>query len=216
VQIFQLLISAIIGYLLGSINTSVVVSYFHGTDIRKHGSGNAGTTNTLRTLGKTAAIIVLIGDALKGIIACIAGYFIAGSFVQTIGIFSGENLYEKVIPGVLAAGLAAVIGHNWPLYFGFRGGKGVLTSAAVLIFTDWKIGLSALIVFIIIVAITKYVSLGSILGAIVFLVISIILYKDSYFTIFAIIISLLIIVRHHSNVKRLLNGTESKFGSKNK
>lgn len=206
----------IIGYLLGSVNTSVVVGFFYGTDVRKHGSGNAGTTNTLRTLGKVAAIIVLIGDALKGVLACIMGYIIAGGYIETIGMLTGASLYEKVIPGVLLAGFAAVLGHNWPLYFGFKGGKGVLTSAAVLIFSDWKIGITALAVFIIIVIVTKYVSLASMLSSTVFLVIAAVLYKDSYFTLFALAITSLIIIRHNANIKRLLNGTESKFGSKKK
>lgn len=191
------LFCGILGYLLGSVNTSLVVGKFYGTDVRNHGSGNAGLTNSLRVLGKKAAFLVLLGDVLKGIISCIIGSFAAGGL------------------GLMAAGAGAVLGHNWPLYFNFKGGKGVLVSASVLFMMDWKIAIIALVIFIIIVALTRYVSLGSIIGAIVFPITAIIFKKDISFVLFAFAIGLLAIIRHKANIERILNGTESKLGFKN-
>lgn len=190
----QLILSAIAGYLLGSLNSSLIVGKFYGVDVRNHGSGNAGTTNTLRTLGKKAALFVLLGDILKGIIAFAAGYYIYGG--QT---------------GGMLAGTAAVLGHVWPVFFGFKGGKGVLTTLAVLMLFDWPIALGLLGVFIIILLLTKYVSLGSVIAAFLFPVVSVVLGRSSEAIIFSGIIAVLIILKHHTNISRLLNGTESKF-----
>lgn len=194
-----MIVCGVVGYLLGSVNTSLVVGKFYGIDVRKHGSGNAGTTNTLRVLGKTAAIMVLAGDILKAIIACIAGRIITG----------GDA-------GVMAAGMGAILGHNWPVYFGFKGGKGVLTSAAVVFMMDWKAGLIVLGVFAVLVAVTRYVSLGSIIAAFLFPVVSLFLGRDLLFIVFAAAIALLIIARHRANIIRLVKGTESKLGEKSK
>lgn len=156
-MVFRIILSGIIGYLLGSINTAIIVGkLFYKTDVREHGSGNAGTTNTLRILGKGAAIAVLIGDFLKGVIACLIGRYLAGEIISEV--FAGEYL----------GGLFAVLGHNWPVYFGFKGGKGVLTSFAVVLMFSPKSALVCLSAFIIIVALTRYVSLGSIIGGVLF------------------------------------------------
>ncbi|HHW30404.1 MAG TPA: glycerol-3-phosphate 1-O-acyltransferase PlsY [Clostridiaceae bacterium] len=187
----------ILGYLLGSVNTSLVVGKFYGTDIRNHGSGNAGLTNSLRVLGKKAAFLVLLGDVLKGIVSCIIGSVAVGDI------------------GLMAAGAGAILGHNWPVYFNFKGGKGVLVSASVFFMMDWRIALITLAIFILIVALTRYVSLGSIIGAIVFPIIAIIYKKDITFILFSAVIGLLAIVRHKSNIVRILNGTESKLSFKN-
>lgn len=194
---WSIVFSVIIGYLLGSINTSLVVGKFYGIDVRKHGSGNAGTTNTLRTLGKKAAIFVLVGDALKGVLACLIGRYLTGD-----------------INGVVGAGAAAVVGHNWPIFFGFKGGKGVLTSAAVILMIDWQAGLIALLIFILIVALTRYVSLGSMVAAIIFPIMSVILKRPQLVTVFGIFLALLIVIRHRANLGRLLQGKESKLGKK--
>lgn len=190
------ILSSIIGYLLGSINSSLIVGKFYGVDVRQHGSGNAGATNTLRTLGKSAAILVLVGDIAKGVVSYLIGLYIAGD------------------TGALVGGAACILGHNWPLYFKFKGGKGALTSMAVVFMMDWKIALMILASFVLVVAITRYVSLGSILAAGLFPVVSLILQKNITFIVFALFIAVLIIVRHRSNIKRLINGTESKFGKK--
>ena len=194
-----LILSAIAGYLLGSLNSSLIVGKFYGVDVRKHGSGNAGTTNTLRTLGKRAALFVLLGDLVKGFLAYLAGYFICG-----------EQL------GGMIAGTAAIIGHIWPVYFGFKGGKGVLTSLAVLMLIDWPIALGVFGVFITILIITRYVSLGSIIAASLFPLAAVIFGRDLEIIVLSGIIAVIIIIKHHGNIQRLINGTESKFSFKRK
>jgi len=195
-DVLKVLISAVAGYLLGSINTSLVVGKFYGTDVRKHGSGNAGATNTLRTLGKTAALFVLIGDILKGILACLIGLMVFGR------------------TGEIIAGSLAIIGHNWPLYFGFRGGKGVLTSFSVLLVIDYKIALLVLLAFIIVTLATRYVSLSSISAAVALPILAIILKRDLGLIVFYALLGLLVIIRHRSNIERILKGTEPKIGKK--
>jgi acyl phosphate:glycerol-3-phosphate acyltransferase len=195
-ETFLIMLTALLGYLLGSLNSSVIVGKIYGVDVREKGSGNAGLTNTLRALGKKAALAVLAGDVLKGVAACLVGSLITG---QT---------------GLLAGGTAAVLGHNWPLYFNFKGGKGVLTSLAVVMMMDWKIGLILLGVFIIIVFATRYVSLGSMTAAALLPILSALFGKDAMFVVFALFLGLLIIIRHRSNVSRIINGTESKLGKK--
>lgn len=187
-------------YLIGSINSAIIVSkiMLHD-DIRKYGSGNAGATNALRTLGKKGAIPVVIGDLLKAVIAIL--------FAKLICSDSSLAVY--------IAGIGVVLGHNFPIYFGFRGGKGILVSLVAILFADPKIGLIAAVSAILIMAITKYVSLGSVLGAVIFLVLGLTFrFGDVYFCIFAAIISLLAIIRHKTNIQRLLNGTESKLSFK--
>ena len=197
---------AIIGYLLGSANTSLIVGKFYGIDIRKHGSGNAGMTNTLRTLGKLPALLVIFGDILKGVLSCLIGLYVLG-WIDNIGYL-----------GIMTGGIAAIIGHNWPVYFGFKGGKGILTSFAVILMMDWRIGLILFAIFALIVAATRYVSLGSIIASALFPIIAFVC-KDTFevttvFIVFAFIVGFLAVIRHSSNIERLLKGTESKLGSK--
>ncbi len=196
--IFQLILAALIGYLLGSLNTSLIVGKFYGVDVRHHGSGNAGMTNTMRTLGKKAALFVLLGDAAKGILAFSAGYYICGGNPQ--GHLGG-----------MLTGTAAILGHLWPVFFGFKGGKGVLTTLAVVLMIDWPIALGLLGVFIVILLLTRYVSLGSVIAVFLFPVALIVFGRSIETIVFAVIIAVLIIIRHQANIQRLLNGTESKF-----
>jgi glycerol-3-phosphate acyltransferase PlsY len=198
-MLIRIILAALAGYLLGSLNSSLIVGRFYGVDVRQHGSGNAGTTNTLRTLGKKAALFVLLGDILKGVLAYTAGYYIYG------GHFGG-----------MLGGTAAVLGHVWPVFFGFKGGKGVLTSLAVLLLIDWPIALSLLGVFIIILLFTRYVSLGSIIAAFLFPTMAITIGRSTETIIFSTIIAVLIIFKHHANIKRLFEGTESRFSFKKK
>ena len=196
----MLILAFLAAYLIGSINSAITVSkiMLHD-DIRKYGSGNAGATNALRTLGKKGAIPVVIGDLLKAIIAIL--------FAKIICSDSSLAVY--------IAGIGVVLGHNFPIYFGFRGGKGILVSLVAILFADPKIGLIAAVSAILIMAITKYVSLGSVSGAVIFLVLGLTFrFGDVYFCIFAAIISLLAIIRHKTNIQRLLNGTESKLSFK--
>lgn len=196
-EIVKLILTGVIGYLLGSANTSLIVGKFYGMDVRKHGSGNAGATNTLRTLGKTAAALVGIGDILKGVIACLMGQLITGD-----------------ASGLMLGGVGAIAGHNWPLYFGFKGGKGIFTSFAVVLMMDWKIGLILLGIFVILVAVTRYVSLGSVAGSALFPVFGLVFNKGIQFVVFAFILAVLAVYRHRGNIERLVKGTEAKLGSK--
>lgn len=189
----------ILGYLFGSLNFAIIYSKLRGDDIRNHGSGNAGTTNVLRTYGKGAAALVLLLDISKGVVA-----------VLITGLILDGEIYD------CGAALGAVLGHNFPLYYGFKGGKGVATSLAALLALDWRVALIALAAFIVIALITRYVSLSSILAAVAAVTAAFIFHKVNEFSIFCAIIGTLCIVRHHSNIVRLIKGTENKLGQKKK
>jgi glycerol-3-phosphate acyltransferase PlsY len=204
VDLLKVLAALASGYLLGSLNTAVIVGKIYGKDIRNHGSRSAGLTNTLRVLGKSAAAFVLVGDILKGIVACLVGLHLA--------VYAGSGDARDCV-SLLAAGAGAVIGHNWPVYFGFKGGKGALTAAAVLFMFDWGMALACLGVFVAIVASTRYVSLGTMSAALVFVVLSFIpLFGHTlYFNVFACLMAAIVIFKHRENVQRLLSGTENKL-----
>jgi glycerol-3-phosphate acyltransferase PlsY len=187
-------------YLSGSISTAVWYGrIIHRVDIRNHGSGNAGATNSLRVLGKKAGIVVLVVDFLKGVLPILLAKYLG---------------FDELV--VLLAGLAAVIGHLLPIFSNFQGGKGVATSMGVII-GIFPIGaLACFVVFLIVVVLTKYVSLGSILGAIAFpIAVALSPKVDSLFLIvFGVSLALLLSFTHRKNIERLLSGTESKFGQK--
>ena len=204
IDLLKILAALALGYLLGSFNTAVIVGKIYGKDIRSHGSKNAGLTNTLRVLGKPAAAFVLAGDILKGIVACLIGLYL-GVYVR-----SGEAV-DCV--SFLAAGAGAVIGHNWPVYFGFKGGKGALTAATVMFMFNWVMALICLGFFVMIVALTRYVSLGTVSAAILFVALSFMpaFGNTFYFDVFAGLMALMIIFKHRENIRRLLSGTENKL-----
>jgi acyl phosphate:glycerol-3-phosphate acyltransferase len=204
IDILKIFAALALGYLLGSFNTAVIVGKIYGKDISSHGSKSAGLTNTLRVLGRSAAVLVLAGDILKGVIACLIGLQFG------VYVYSGE---VSDCVSLLAAGAGAVMGHNWPVYFGFKGGKGALTGAAVLFMFDWVMALICLGVFVLIVALTRYVSLGTISAAVLFLVISFVpvFGHTFYFHLFACLMALIIIFKHRANIQRLLSGTENKL-----
>lgn len=204
IDISKVFLALALGYLLGSLNTAVIVGRIYGKDISSHGSKNAGLTNTLRVLGKPAAALVLAGDIAKGIVACLIGL--------QLGVYVASGEARDCI-SLLAAGAGAVIGHNWPLYFGFKGGKGALTAAAVLFMFDWAMALICLGVFVTIVASTRYVSLGTICATLFFAVISFlpVFGHSAYFYVFALLMALIIVSKHRDNIQRLLSGTESKL-----
>jgi glycerol-3-phosphate acyltransferase PlsY len=202
-MLIKVISSILAGYLLGSFNAALIVGkVFYQKDIRKYGSGNAGTTNVLRTLGKGAAAAVLVLDILKGILACLAGQLITGN-VENVGW-----------AGMYLAGFAAVIGHNWPVFFGFKGGKGVLTSFAVILYISPIPALICLAVFIVIVSLTRYVSLGSIIAAILWPVVSIFFDLPALMLVIAVLMVIMIIIRHKENITRLFRGTEKKLSFK--
>lgn len=201
-MILEYIIVSVLGYLLGSINSSILVSkIIYGADIRTFGSGNAGATNTLRTFGKTAAALVILGDALKGIIAVLIGSLISDDL------------------GMLFGGFFAILGHNWPIYFGFKGGKGILTSLAVIYMINWRVGLILTIICISVIAITRLVSIGSILGCILVPFIFYFINNNrnipkNDLVVFASVIAIIAIYRHRTNIVKLIKGTEAKLGEK--
>lgn len=204
IEILKLITALVLGYLLGSLNTAVIVGKIYGKDIRSHGSKNAGLTNTHRVLGKSAAAFVLAGDILKGIIACLIGLFL-GVYYYSGGAADCVSL--------LVAGAGAVIGHNWPVFFKFKGGKGALTAVTVLFMVDWKMAILCIGSFVVIVALTRYVSLGSISASLLVAAISFIpiFGHTVYFNLFVCLLALIVVLKHMKNIQRLLSGTESKL-----
>jgi glycerol-3-phosphate acyltransferase PlsY len=192
------------GYLIGSLNTAVIVGKIYGKDITSHGSKSAGLTNTLRVLGKSAAAFVLAGDVLKGIVACLIGLY--------LGVYAYYGGTADCV-SLLAAGTGAVMGHNWPVYFRFKGGKGALTAVSVLFMLDWIIALMCLGLFVIIVASTRFVSLGTICAALFFVAISFLpaFGHAFYFHLFTCLMAVIVVVKHRHNIQRLLSGSENKL-----
>lgn len=189
-----------IAYLIGSLNFGLIISkYRFRDDVRTHGSGNAGMTNMLRTYGKSAAVFTLLGDALKSVVS-----------VMLVGRMLGG---EK---GAYIAGLGCIIGHVFPVFFGFKGGKGVVVTAAMVLCLDPVVFALLFIIFAIIVAFTKYISLGSVMCMMVY---PLVLYRVSgggFNVIIAFIIAILIIILHRGNIKRIRLGTENKISFKKK
>lgn len=213
------LISAIISYLLGSISFAIPVTrMFIGKDIRTLGSGNAGFTNVLRCVGKSAAVITFIGDFSKGICSLFIGEWIFCIMAPNV-----PNIAETAKVGAAIAGLFALLGHLFPLYFGFKGGKGVLISAGIICALDFKCFLVMLIIFLIIFAVTKTVSKASLTVAacypIATLMLNLFVYKsDAWFamTLIAFAFAVVVIYMHRENIKRIINGTEPKTMAKSK
>lgn len=206
-------IVAIVAYLIGSVNFSILISKkMAGFDVREKGSGNAGTTNVLRTVGKKAALMTLCCDILKGIfavlIACVLGKFI-------------KELNSAILVELAAIGV--VIGHSFPIFFGFRGGKGVATSLGIILIINWRIGLACLLFWLVIVIITRMVSLGSISAAVLFAILTLVI-RENYITgsyhwsyiIFGILLACFVIFNHRANLKRILAGNENKLSFKKK
>ena len=223
--ILRLLFIAIVAYLLGSVNTSIIVGKLYGVDIRKEGRGNAGLTNTLRTLGKRAALVVLTGDILKGVISILLAKVMAP--VLTTQATVGDTLINVPIVytelAMQIAGIAVVLGHIFPVFYKFKGGKGVLTSITVILMTEWQVGLACLAVFLVTVLLTRYVSLGSVLAAFScpFFLIAFEQYIPAdvmtdtlSWIIFNVILAVIVICGHKGNIVRLFNNTERKLGEK--
>ena len=198
-------IFAVIAYLLGSINSSILIGRLFGVkDIRKHGSGNAGATNTLRTIGKKAAILALIGDALKGVIAILLTRLVLGMFIK------GDLL--RIAQYV--SGVAAVLGHNFPIFFQFKGGKGIVTTAAVGAMMNPFMALVVIAIGVGTIIISKYVSLGSVTAMISYPILVAVTGGDAPYILFSTVLMLLAVIKHRANIKRLIKHEESKITSK--
>ena len=204
------IIMAIIAYLIGSVNFSVILSKkMAGFDVREKGSGNAGTTNMLRSVGKKAAVLTLICDILKGVVSIGIAMFIGWAFR-----IENQSLLVQI------AGIAVVIGHTFPIFFGFKGGKGVATSLGILIMSNWQIGLICLVFGVVLIALTRMVSLGSCAAAVLFPVLTLfitenyIVSQGSGYFVFSVILAIIVLFNHRSNIKRILNGTENKISLK--
>ncbi len=196
----------IVGYLLGSLNFSIIISkWMMKKDIRNYGSGNAGSTNAFRMMGAKKTLLVVLGDMLKGI----AGVLVAYAVFPLEGMFGSFPVY--------LTGFAVIVGHVFPIYFRFQGGKGILTTAAILILFDWRSLLIIFAIFLIAAIATKYVSLGSVLAAAAFPFTIVAFYPGELkFILLAFVWGIGVIVLHRGNIKRLLAGTEKKFSFKQK
>lgn len=202
------IIIAILAYCIGSISFSVIISKkMAGFDVREQGSKNAGSTNVLRTVGKKAAILTLICDILKGVVAIFIAW-IAGMVVSGLD----KALLLEI------AGLAVVMGHTFPIFFNFKGGKGVATSLGVLFMINWQIALICLVFALVLILVTRMVSVGSVTSAILFPVLTLFLHTNylvpGNYLIFSIILAVFIAYNHRSNIKRILSGTENRIGAK--
>ena len=210
------IIVSIIAYLLGSISFSVIFSKkLAGFDVREKGSGNAGSTNVLRTVGKKAAAITLICDVLKGVIAILIAMIIGNIF---------KNVDKELI--VQIAGIAVVLGHTFPIFFGFKGGKGVATSLGVLLMSNWQIGLICLVFALVLMVLTKMVSVGSCGAAVLFPVLTLFINENytvltegksgKVYFVYSVILAIIVLYNHRANIKRIMSGTENKlsFGKK--
>ena len=194
----QILITVLAGYLLGNLNGTVCVSALMHDDVRSHGSGNAGLTNFIRNYGAGRAFLVILIDAGKAIVACLAG----GLLLAPYGCW---------LEGLTLGGLAVMLGHDYPALLGFRGGKGILSGLFVALVVDWRIALIILTVFAVVYLATKYVSLGSVLAAVAFGICFVIFHHDNlYVMLGGIAMSALTIFMHRGNIVRLVKGNERK------
>jgi acyl phosphate:glycerol-3-phosphate acyltransferase len=193
-----------LAYLIGSVSTAVMVSKVgYGIDIREHGSGNAGATNTFRVLGKKAGIFVMLVDILKGVIA-----------VKLANLHI--NYPPETIPYVnlqVGLGIASVIGHVFPIWCNFKGGKGIATLYGMILAIQPPVALILVIVFVLTLTLTNYVSLSSILASLSFPIMILFIYnqQEILYRIFAVIACIAVILTHHKNINRLLQGNESKM-----
>lgn len=203
------ILMAVIAYAIGSVNFSVILSKkIAGFDVREKGSGNAGTTNMLRSVGKGAAAITLILDILKGLVSIIIAKYIVGNIVDGINVSILVQL----------AGFFVVLGHTFPVFFGFKGGKGIATALGVLLLTNPLIGGICLVYALAVMALTKMVSLGSIMAAVLFPILTVFInynyITDGNYILFGIAMAVLVVFNHRANLKRIYNGTENRLSFK--
>lgn len=197
-MILKYILCSVIAYLLGSFSTGILVASRQGHDIRSEGSKNTGASNALRVLGLKGGAIVFLGDFLKASLAVGIGHLLLG------------------LNGAMVAGLFVVLGHNWPVFFGFKGGKGIACSAAILVFTFFWQGLVAIVICLAVIYFTRYISLGSLTMLSLFFLLVSVTAGFWPFGVWALVLALLGFWRHRSNLQRLKNGTENKIGQKAK
>ena len=203
-KILLTLLTAAISYLLGCFSTGITLSSAQGVDIRKFGSHNTGASNMLRVMGTKNGLATFIGDFAKAMLACLAGSLLLPGATFGIDRF-----------GTLLEGLCAIIGHNWPVFYGFKGGKGVACSVAVILFVDPLLGGISILLCLAVIAITRYISAGSMTMLLSFVLLVLIFRWGNWpLCLFAVILLALCVLRHRANIKRLLNGTENKIGNK--
>lgn len=209
------LVCLILGYVCGLFQTGYIYGRLHHVDIRNHGSGNAGTTNALRTLGWKAGVITFLGDSLKCVLAVWVAYMIYGK--------THSQMFELL---AMYAGIGAVLGHNFPFYLKFKGGKGIAATAGLLLAVNPKVALVAMLTFIVVVGVTRYVSLGSIILVVIFGIGMVVqgevfgttLTQSQQYEVYVLsaFLVILAVYKHRENIKRLCSGTENKlkFGKK--
>lgn len=216
--ILKFLSVIMISYLLGSFNFSIIFSKAVAKkDIRESGSGNAGATNMLRTYGKRFAAFTMLGDILKVVLAIIITFAILDvsmKFLFTIPQDAGETL--KIMLYKEFAGFFCVLGHIFPLFFKFKGGKGVAACTGMVIIVDWRIALILFVIFTVVIALSKWISLGSIIIAILYPILIGLFYQNVYLVLTALLFTIIVIIAHRDNIKRLINGTENKIDFKSK
>lgn len=213
INILVLIIVGVIGYFIGNISPAILIGKAHGIDIKKEGSGNAGTTNVLRVLGKKAAIGTLIIDIGKGVLAVMLGRLIGYIYASgMLDLTDERDISYIMLSCAMLGGLCAFIGHIWPMAFGFKGGKGVATAFGVLVAINPLLGLSCLVVVALVVLASKMVSLGSICGAIALPLLSIMFEPDFFWT--GILMAIIVIIKHRPNISRIVRGEESKLFTK--
>lgn len=197
------LIVAVSGYFLGCFNGAVIVSkYILRDDVRDHGSGNAGLTNFHRTFGGGLTFVVILCDVLKAVAALLVAQLVWNLFsVPLVSIHHAKYF----------AGMFCLLGHSFPCMFHFRGGKGILSGGTIALMIDWRVALVVWVGWMILVVLTRYISLGSVYAGASFPVASWFVFRDGAILAMAIVLGGLVVVRHSSNIKRLLAGTESKF-----
>ncbi len=216
--ILKCILIGVVSYLLGSLNFSIILSeVVKKKDIRKSGSGNAGATNMMRTYGIKAAVGTMLGDIFKVAIGILVAFAILGvpmKYIFTNPADAAE--IQRVMLYKEFAGLFCVLGHIFPLYFKFKGGKGVAVCTGMVIIVDWRIALILFVIFVSVILISKWISLGSIVIAILYPVLIFVFYKNWILSLVALLFTAIVIIAHRENIKRLIKGEENKITLKNK
>ncbi|MEG2605149.1 MAG: glycerol-3-phosphate 1-O-acyltransferase PlsY [Clostridia bacterium] len=203
-EVLLSILIAVVSYLLGCISTGLMVSGASGVDIRNAGSKNTGASNVLRVLGLRSGMITFLGDFAKATLSCWLGSLLLPG--STFGI-AGY--------GTMLGGLCVVIGHNWPVFYGFKGGKGVACSVAVIFFINPLLGIISIVICIGVIALTRYISLGSMTMLFLYMILMCATHWGEWFTcLFTLALFSMCLWRHRTNIGRLKNGTENKIGRK--